>query len=230
MSNHTTAQLVADIKAALTELSHGASYPDLIAAVDTLGARAGDGKTLTLPYSMDLDPAGIRALVSDAISGALALGAQNESPAPEGHWLGHFWQLGRQHDEWRAVARALNCLPSTFSDANGHVLRAAERLMAERAAAPAVSAPAWQPIETAPTDGSTIMYWVSAVRYEEDEIGGIRSIDVSAPDFGCWVNVAADAGYHEPFAGIPGDNGSPTHWMPLPAAPTFAAPVTGDAA
>lgn len=116
---------------------------------ETQSTRAGDGKTLAMPYSMDLDPAGIRALVSDAISGALALGAQNESPAPEGHWLGHFWQLGRQHDEWRAtvwaVARALSCLPSTYSDANGHVLRAAERLMAERAAVPAgqVLSPEW---------------------------------------------------------------------------------------
>lgn len=122
-------------------LKHGPTA-DLMAALRTAldqYPKAGDAT-----YSIDLDPAGIRALVCDAITGALALGAQNESPAPEGHWLGHFWQLGRQHDEWRAtvwaVARALNCLPSTFSDANGHVLRAAERLMAERSAIPAPAA------------------------------------------------------------------------------------------
>lgn len=113
---------------------------------DDQAARAGDGKALTLPYSMDLDPAGIRELVAVTISGAIALGAQNESVPPEGHWLAEFWRMGRAADEWRstvwALARALNCLPSTFSDANGHVLRAAEKLMAERAAAPAVSAPA----------------------------------------------------------------------------------------
>lgn len=88
------------------------------------------------PYSMDADPSGIRELVAVTISGAIALGAQDESPAPAGHWLGEFWKIGRQADQWRttvwAVARALNCLPSTFSDANGHVLRAAEKLTAER--------------------------------------------------------------------------------------------------
>jgi hypothetical protein len=88
------------------------------------------------PYSMDADPAGIRELVAVTISGVIAMGAQDESPAPAGHWLGEFWQFGRSAGQWRstvwAVARALNCLPSTYADANGHVLRAAEKLTAER--------------------------------------------------------------------------------------------------
>jgi hypothetical protein len=46
-------------------------------------------------YSLDADPLGIRALTADAIRGALALGAQDSSPAPEGHWLAEFWQMAR---------------------------------------------------------------------------------------------------------------------------------------
>lgn len=112
-------------------------------------ARAGDGKALTLPYSMDLDQAGIRERVAVTISGAIALGAQNESVPPEGHWLAEFWRMGRTADEWRstvwAVARALNCLPSTYSDDVPtclEAIRCLETLRAALAAAPAVSAPA----------------------------------------------------------------------------------------
>lgn len=46
-------------------------------------------------YSLDADPLGIRAQVADAINGALALGAQNSKPPPEGHWLGVFWNIAR---------------------------------------------------------------------------------------------------------------------------------------
>uniref|UniRef100_UPI003CFF22E0 hypothetical protein n=1 Tax=Alcaligenes faecalis TaxID=511 RepID=UPI003CFF22E0 len=49
------------------------------------------------PYSLDLDPAGIRALTADAISGALALGFQGVSPPPNNeHWLAPFWEIGRE--------------------------------------------------------------------------------------------------------------------------------------
>ncbi|MGO3843470.1 MAG: hypothetical protein ACTJHY_12610 [Alcaligenes pakistanensis] len=49
------------------------------------------------PYSLDLDPAGIRALTADAISGALALGFQGVSPPPNNeHWLAPFWENGRE--------------------------------------------------------------------------------------------------------------------------------------
>ena len=85
---------------------------------------------LTPPYL--LEP--VRVAVT--ISGVIAMGAQDESPAPAGHWLGEFWQFGRSAGQWRstvwAVARALSCLPSTYADANGHVLKAAEKLTAER--------------------------------------------------------------------------------------------------
>ncbi|MGN6023409.1 hypothetical protein ACP6NF_03350 [Alcaligenes faecalis] len=49
------------------------------------------------PYSLDLDPAGIRALTADAISGALALGFQGVNPPPNNeHWLAPFWEIGRE--------------------------------------------------------------------------------------------------------------------------------------
>ena len=48
------------------------------------------------PYSMDADPQGIRATVADAITGALAFGAQGVNRPPEGHWLAPFWNAARE--------------------------------------------------------------------------------------------------------------------------------------
>lgn len=48
------------------------------------------------PYSMDADPQGIRATVADAITGALAFGAQGVNRPPEGHWLAPFWNAVRE--------------------------------------------------------------------------------------------------------------------------------------
>jgi hypothetical protein len=42
-----------------------------------------------------LDDPRLQGLFSDAISGALAFGAQNTNPPPAGHWLERFWQMGR---------------------------------------------------------------------------------------------------------------------------------------
>lgn len=48
-----------------------------------------------MPYSIDEDPAGIRARVADAITGALMTGAQGTNVPPEDHWLAPFWQMAR---------------------------------------------------------------------------------------------------------------------------------------
>lgn len=79
----------------------------------------------------------------------------------------------------------------------------------------------WVDIESAPKDGQTLIYWVSSVKYDEDEeTGRLREVDVSAVDMGCWVNGGEHGeGYHDPFCGIPGDSGAPTHYMLLPKAP-----------
>ncbi len=130
------------LKRARSHYAEGHSAVDMALCVDEAvaalsvhsAADAGEDR-----YNIDADPKGIRALVSDAITGAIALGAQDEAPAPDGHWLAQFWTIGRTADQWRstvwAIARALNCLPSTYADANGHVLRQAEKLMVDLKAA-----------------------------------------------------------------------------------------------
>ncbi len=52
-----------------------------------------------VPYSIDADPQGIRATVADAITGALAFGAQGANMPPTGHWLAPFWESAR----WEAI-------------------------------------------------------------------------------------------------------------------------------
>ncbi len=78
----------------------------------------------------------------------------------------------------------------------------------------------WQPIETAPRDGTMFLCWVSAVRYGEDENGQQYSADVSEVDFGHWRRCEVSGGYYENMMGQIGDLEDITHWMPLPARPT----------
>lgn len=47
------------------------------------------------PYNIDQDPEGIRALVCDAVRGAIGFGFLNGNPPPEGHWLGEFWRMAQ---------------------------------------------------------------------------------------------------------------------------------------
>jgi hypothetical protein len=70
----------------------------------------------------------------------------------------------------------------------------------------------WQPIETAPLDGTRILAWfgpsdgVHAVTWEES-VTGITSWCVDDDKHGPYPL----RGYSDPF---------PTHWMPLPAPPS----------
>ncbi|HIE5924954.1 TPA: hypothetical protein ACXN37_000191 [Stenotrophomonas maltophilia] len=56
-----------------------------------------------LPYSLDADPAGIRARVCDVITGTLMVGAQGHTPPPAGHWAEPFWQAARADAKAQAV-------------------------------------------------------------------------------------------------------------------------------
>lgn len=71
----------------------------------SLAANAGSEPVAA--YSIDADPHGIRATVADAITGALAFGAQGVNQPPEGHWLVPFWKAAREDKEAVRVKRDL---------------------------------------------------------------------------------------------------------------------------
>ena len=75
------------------------SRREIDALVVSIGPTEGirkDSRDLTPAYSIDADPQGIRARVADAITGALAFGAQGANPPPTGHWLVPFWETARE--------------------------------------------------------------------------------------------------------------------------------------
>lgn len=80
----------------------------------------------------------------------------------------------------------------------------------------------WQPIETAPKDGTLFLCWVSAVRYGETEEGQQYQHDVSQVDFCNWRTMAEHqgCGWFDPCCGQIGDAQYVTHWMPLPEPPS----------
>jgi len=72
--------------------------------VASLSANAGEPVAM---YSIDADPQGIRSTVAEAITGALAFGAQGVNQPPEGHWLAPFWKAAREDKEAVRVKRDL---------------------------------------------------------------------------------------------------------------------------
>ncbi len=67
------------------------------------GAAAPSALAVDLPYSLDADPAGIRARVCDVITGTLMVGAQGHTPPPAGHWAEPFWKAARADAAAQAV-------------------------------------------------------------------------------------------------------------------------------
>lgn len=109
-----------------------------------------------------------------------------------------------------------------FVDGMPHGATAADVWAVMLSAAPRPGAVAgWQPIETAPKDGSLFLCWVEAVQYGENDEGQQYQIDVSQVDFCQWQSHddAPDGGWFEPCCGHISDHQRVTHWMPLPAAP-----------
>ncbi|HHA2482861.1 TPA: DUF551 domain-containing protein [Stenotrophomonas maltophilia] len=76
----------------------------------------------------------------------------------------------------------------------------------------------WQPIESAPKDGSMFLCWVSAVRFGTRDDGSLAEEDCSEADFGYWMKVR-DGGVFHNLQGEMGDQSTITHWQPLPAPP-----------
>lgn len=99
-------------------------------------------------------------------------------------------------DQLTACAEAIRAL--TPDDARA----ALARMMAERAA------PKWQPIETAPKDGTRVVLFMDDEAIEGWFVSGSRFSGwriVAMPSHGCGC-----CSYTDP---------EPTHWMPLPDAP-----------
>lgn len=65
----------------------------------------------------------------------------------------------------------------------------------------------WQPIETAPMDGTVVLVYA-----DEHEVGWIGSAEYSLR-YGCWDAIPAVAG--EIYYSV-----NPTHWQPLPSPPS----------
>lgn len=102
-------------------------------------------------------------------------------------------------------------------------LRAEEAIAAwNRRAAPASpsAAQGWMPIETAPMDGTPVLIWGATICVPGEMVVGIRSDEHD--DLELWD---IHDGKHGPHR-LRGP--SPTHWMPLPAAPG-AQPAQPDA-
>lgn len=85
--------------------------------------------------------------------------------------------------------------------------------------APVHEVPGWQPIETAPKDGTMFIGWVRSEIYPDDEEGYRLQRDNSTADFCQWCDFET-GGCFIAMAGPHGDSADwITHWMPLPAAP-----------
>lgn len=89
----------------------------------------------------------------------------------------------------------------------------------------------WQPIETAPKDGTLFLGWVAAERWSGlDGECSSHAHDTSQVDF-CWWRPShgdSESGYFDNGAGQLGDSQAVTHWMPLPAAPSAPSAEGGE--
>lgn len=79
-----------------TKESATSSWDDIETKLRALLATATGLPAQAVPYSLDLDPLGIRALAASAITGALSFGATGGEKPPAGHWLEWFYQAGAE--------------------------------------------------------------------------------------------------------------------------------------
>lgn len=112
----------------------------------------------------------------------------------------------------RRCAQALECFDDGPADPAVTMHEAANAIDAYRADLTALRAavPQWQPIETAPKDGTPVLVWESEYGREALTAAYIEFTD-PPPD-----------GYHSGwFDRVHGHSElQPTHWMPLPHPPT----------
>jgi len=73
----------------------------------------------------------------------------------------------------------------------------------------------WEPIETAPKDGTAVDLWVGGERVSDCEW-------INNYDGFCRFKDDGDCGMA--WVRVDHEHGTPTHWMPLPQPPTTEAP------
>jgi hypothetical protein len=115
-----------------------------------------------------------------------------------------------QRPEREAIEQAIKGLPcydsDELQDAPGYFLKKSDVLEMLAAMTPTPT-PGWRDISTAPKDGTFILIYPSSCWVEDVE----HDYEVSYwdEDFGRWH-----------FSALPDDYTGPTHWQPLPPAPT----------
>jgi hypothetical protein len=82
--------IMPDEYAGLRKQQHGERFRALV-----FTDLAPPAQAVNLRYSLDADPAGIRARVADAITGTLWVASHGHTPPPVGHWLEPFWHAAR---------------------------------------------------------------------------------------------------------------------------------------
>lgn len=147
-----------------------------------------------------------RRAVYEATDAALA-----QARAEQAEPVGHLRVMGRLHDYQPGV--------SAFDLPDGK-----HAIYTTPPAAPVAKLEPWQPIETAPKDGTMFLGWVSAERWSHSDDGGCGlSHDTSQIEFCRWDKGLDGNGYFDPFCGQIGDLQAVTHWIPIPPPPGEAA-------
>lgn len=121
----------------------------------------------------------------------------------------------QQKDEWARINELDGCIGEGTTRANEReaVIAKAEQMQAY-ADARVMEAQQWQPIETAPKDGSTILVW-----FRQHGAMTVCWGDLDYDHTSEYANWLVDDHKHGPYPVRGYSRGDDTHWMPLPAPP-----------
>lgn len=147
-----------------------------------------------------------RAALLQELRARVADGSCGQGPGMSCASSDHLSEIPSTWCIWCLVRAALSDDVSTFADgysAGGEQMR---RDMQQ--------AQAWQPIETAPRDGTHVL---AVVRGDyKPGVSFVPTVVEWSDRLGGWVE---DSDYVCDECGLPSEHFKPTHWMPLPAPP-----------